>query len=568
MGDFHRFYDRRELTTVREKGRQVQEIEQRLMTLRDDPLYAQETPMKREQREQAERRRVLREFMYAPIPSQLQLGVPAEEAPDQAQAYSKWKAKKKRKSYSKAAGKGKQLEEDLDIEKFAASKYMETLRSKTVKDCGNYIHNQGELFEACRQGNFSDFEKLDDVMRDALAKDFMKEKMPALIYNGSQLLTPEQVVSKINSELGHEGLAHPLMRLGISLGMKGGFTDPLTPEYCRKLDEAFNTQIMRNTLTSLPTPQEVISLDVPNESMLRDLESRKYICKSLLLAHLGTFTEKVKSTKKVAGYEKKWEGNVADAFAHCSRVLYTLPSELTASPEAATRFREAYVGKDKGRSDPAIGFRERKAATHRAVASKKDKAAREQKFKVGWYFDQDGINVAVGGLGKKGIGGRQLQNDGSCGHLYRYYTEGNAERGGVMMLGFESDAYKKKNQLGHTHGLGNGEKASSFGGQRVDEIGDKYGGRVVDVSHVDAEAMADVMDKITELFNFGEYSMANMFSHIILRADHDYRQKLDRIVELLTGKIMDDTKLQELLSLLYQDPEQETIVFNRLRGIA
>jgi hypothetical protein len=42
--------------------------------------------------------------------------------------------------------------------------------------------------------------------------------------------------------------------------------------------------------------------------------------------------------------------------------------------------------------------------------------------------------------------------------------------------------YASQKKLGHTHGFGNGEHASSFGGQRVDEIGDKYGGRVCDLS--------------------------------------------------------------------------------------
>jgi hypothetical protein len=59
--------------------------------------------------------------------------------------------------------------------------------------------------------------------------------------------------------------------------------------------------------------------------------------------------------------------------------------------------------------------------------------------------------------------------------------EATTEEYGGFLIGFESDAYKKTNQLGHKHGFGNGEFASSFGGQRVDEIGDKYGGRVCDL---------------------------------------------------------------------------------------
>ena len=52
-----------------------------------------------------------------------------------------------------------------------------------------------------------------------------------------------------------------------------------------------------------------------------------------------------------------------------------------------------------------------------------------------------------------------------------------------MLMGMESDAHGVMNQMGHTHDIhATPEKASSFGGQRTDEVGNKYGGRQCDLS--------------------------------------------------------------------------------------
>ena len=110
-----------------------------------------------------------------------------------------------------------------------------------------------------------------------------------------------------------------------------------------------------------------------------------------------------------------------------------------------------------------------------------------------------------------------------------------------MMLGFESDAYKKKNQLGHTHGFGNGEYCSSFGGQRVDEIGNKYGGRTVDATGMDLN-FADILFNIID----------GMFIHI---NEDGQMEKITELADLLSGqRLEDNTELQvKLIKLLFPD---------------
>jgi hypothetical protein len=350
--------------------------------------------------------------------------------------------------------------------------------------------------------------------------------------------------------------------------MRGQATfEGLKAEDCKKLDDLLNQRIMRNTLIneiSVEEGQKLIDDGVMTSEQLtqakeRDLTSRTYIMKSLLLAQLGKF-------RKVSGKDKKeenWDVSIASAFSHCSRVMYTLPSEHTKqtsstyTPDMLTDFRKKYVGDGQGIT-PGTGFEVRTSATHRASAATKKGKAKEQKIRLGWYWDQSGINVAVGGLGKKGIAGRPLLNDGSCGHLYRYYRQGDKGEHGIMMLGFESDAYKKKNQLGHTHGLGNGEYCSSFGGQRVDEIGNKYGGRTVDASGIDLDLVNEMFDKIDDI-------MQNK-DHL---PEDEQIERMTELADLLSGKRIEDNpeKQVRLFELLLKKPRDVMQAASSITGM-
>ncbi|MCR5521918.1 MAG: hypothetical protein K6F44_08465 [Lachnospiraceae bacterium] len=501
-----------------------------------------------------DKRMMLRLYMRQTVPSVVVTKPKAAQVPASAERYTEKEAKKLRKEYKKAAAKGKVKE--IDLAKFANSDYMKTVLDEKVENCDLNVTTQRELYRKCKEGQFNDFEKLDPILRDTLAIEYTKEKMSTFMGLGMSL---EKIVDELDQAGGHEMLAHPLLRLGISLGIRGqaDYGNLLDPEKCKELDDLLNARIMRNTLISEVGEEESENLssegmtyDEKRVSAGRDAYARAFIMKSLLLAQLGSF-KKISGdgSKKSPKVESDWDRNVATAFAHCSRVMYTLPSEKSTTREKAQAFRVDYMDENKGFHEQ-IGFVKRGAATHRASAASGSTKAKEQKWKLGWYFDQSGINVAVGGLGKRGIGGRILKNDGSCGHLYRYYREGSSSEQGVMMLGFESDAFKKKNQLGHTHGLGNGEYCSSFGGQRVDEIGNKYGGRTVDASKVN-------MDLVSLMFQ--------AVDRIVLNAEdvdaREQQRRMTKIADLLSGKRIagDETAQRELLTELFGRCDEEML---------
>ncbi|MBQ6091537.1 MAG: hypothetical protein IJL07_09775 [Lachnospiraceae bacterium] len=475
-----------------------------------------------------------------------------QQVPVSAEKYSVKEAKKLRKKYKENLEKGKTTQ--INLAKFANSDYMKSVLDEKVKDCDLHVQTQRDLYTKCREGQFNDFEKLDPILRDTLAIEYTKQKMSTLLGRTEDL---SKIVDELDQAGGHEMLAHPLLRLGISLGIRGqaDYGTDLTPEKCKELDDLLNARIMRNTLINQVGEKEEqalrqsgVVLEEKDKAVGRDVFGRVFILKSLLLAQLGSFKKISGDGKKVPKTEEDWSGSVATAFAHCSRVMYTLPSERNTPKDKIKEFRDWYMGGVEKGFEKDTGFVKRGAATHRASAASGSSKAKEQKWKLGWYMDQSGINVAVGGLGKKGIGGRTLLNDGSCGHLYRYYREGNSREQGVMMLGFESDAFKKKNQLGHTHGLGNGEYCSSFGGQRVDEIGNKYGGRTVDASKID-------MDLVTEMFT----EINRIFLNDDQVSEAEQLRRTTRIADILSGKrIATDPEAQKELIRELFGAEDET----------
>lgn len=357
---------------------------------------------------------------------------------------------------------------------------------------------QEELLRRAKKGDYSRLEQLEPALRNILAANFMKENRA--IFTGNAEQDAFMLETKFPG-----GLMQPLLRLGISLGMRQCLGDgQQTSQYYKDLDAWMNTKIMQNTLAPFQHADQVgEGKAFSQEDVARNAQSQLFIAKTMFMCHMGNFT--LKDTKQ--NTQGGWQGPVANAFAHCSRVGIVLPGMEHASytKEGERKIVNSYTGENGGLN---AGFFVRGGATHTLFRKSKDKGLVKTGFKELKFFSpfhQRGMNVAVGGLGNSGITGsdgteRILKNDGSCGHIYMHLEEGDKTNYTSMLVGFESDSYKKTNQLGHTHGFGNGEFASSFGGQRLDEIGDKYGGRNLDLTGISAELFQKVMQKFETNF--------------------------------------------------------------------
>ena len=370
--------------------------------------------------------------------------------------------------------------------------------------------------------DYSHFEKMSRLTRNAMASQFILDN-PEL-FSGDVTSALGYISGKQN-ETGDNWQQHPLLRLGVSLQMR----NPEKAELAKELDMKLNTLVMVDTLEPVTGEAkatiESLYGDKAADVLSENLAKQKVMAKTLLMAQLGGLT--VETGDKQA----LWKGDVANAFAHCSRVCVSMPGGKDKQSELYASLLGSKLGDNSG------VMKTRTAATHSVNRSEIATGTRlkENKHKISCFSDQYGMNVAIGGLGKNGISGanaskRALLGDGSCGHMYMHIEPGDEAHYGGMLIGFESDSAGVTNQMGHTHDiLATGEKASSFGGQRDDEIGNKYGGRDIDLRSFDAAELVEIFDAFDK--KIGDYS------------DPSIRP----IMEQLCGEPMDAERMTQLL---------------------
>lgn len=385
------------------------------------------------------------------------------------------------------------------------------------------------------ENDYSNFENLDGVMRNVVASSalskFMKE------YNVTKHSDPKELCKKIQERedrgMGVSGLLNPGLRLGLSLAQKTDGIDDDMKDFFRRMDEAMSTAVMVATVTNTPLQMNVEryfrerGVDDPNGKAEEAIRANKaqqiQIAKRLLLMQLSNF-------KKIDddGREEKWDRSMAVALSHCSRVVVTLPSQggvWNTEENHAAMWRSILTingenwAQDNRRGGSTHSVKRRKVNDHSGIT-------KEKKVIVN-LVGQRGMNCAIGGLGYEGISKKILANDGSCGHFYSMYKEADSEYCGALLMGLESDANGVMNQMGHTHDMhATPEKASSLGGQRLDEVGKKYGGRQCDLTHFSAYQISEKMKQL-------ERYMERMQSQGLAVYD-EYKS----VMSMLAGKTM------------------------------
>ncbi len=435
---------------------------------------------------------------------------------------------------------------------FVPAEKLETTYMKHVLEspvqAGEETTTQEDLMSKVIAGDCSHMQQLDPVLRNRAATVYMQNIGAEL--NG----TPEEVLERFKQKQDPiSAMMNPLLRMGISCVMNDPTTPPLIKDKYRKLDDLFSTEIMVATITKQRNVHDPGDSQISLEDWVRNTESQKFMFKTMLACQLGQL-KRTDSKAKVKGVP--WEGSIANAFAHCSRVMITLPAERFGhySSQNQADMYDSFHRK--------AGFVKRAGATH-TMSRRKKFGGSASEFKMFSPRSQYGMNVAVGGLGNFGIPGgeegterRVLKNDGSCGHIFMHFEEGTRINHSGMLIGFESDAFRKENQTGHTHDAkATGEFVSSFGGQRCDEIGDKYGGRTVDLSGCSTVMFSTIMKMADSAFD-GLRTITNQAQR------QEFTQKFEEITRKVCGKQMTDAEMIDLIGELQRFPGQ-TIVINR-----
>ena len=338
-------------------------------------------------------------------------------------------------------------------------------------------------------GDYSNFENLDLVMRNMVAGKALEKfhrDFPDVTENSS----PEAICEQIKQTgKGVSALLNPALRLGLSLAQKTKGIPEGMKNFYRELDEAMSTAVMVSTLTHQADETTVKKYFTDKGSGDSDGDADKaivankaqqiQIAKRLLLMQLSDF-RMITTDKNKNATATPWNKSMAVALSHCSRVVLTLPKQDAGNSnvlrqqnmwKAIYTVNGSNTAEDNSRASSTHSIERRKAFEVGTTGSKEKKV---------WFnlIGQRGMNCAIGGLGNGGVSGKTIANDGSCGHFYSMYKEADATHYGTMLMGLESDANGVTNQMGHTHDWhATPEKASSLGGQRTDEVGDKYGGR-------------------------------------------------------------------------------------------
>lgn len=346
-------------------------------------------------------------------------------------------------------------------------------------------------------GDYSNFENLDLLMRNVVAgREWNRFRET---YHVDENSDPQEICQQIKEQgAGVSALLNPALRLALSLVQKSeGYTDAMK-RFCHDLDEAMSTEVMVETLTHQAQRDTVREYfvgrgaadpDVQTDAAIAANKAQQIqIAKRLLLMQLSDF-RKITTTAGGGVNSTPWDSSMAVALSHCSRVALTLPkTDAAGSNEQEQQAMWRSILTINGEN--AAQDNSRASSTHsierRSVRDAGDVRSKEKK-KLFNLIGQRGMNCAIGGLGNAGVSAKTICNDGSCGHFYSMHKEADADHYGAMLMGIESDAAGVMNQMGHTHDIhATAEKASSLGGQRTDEIGNKYGGRQCDLTHMSA----------------------------------------------------------------------------------
>ena len=440
-----------------------------------------------------------------------------------------------------------------------------------------------EAYQMAREQDFSKFEQVPPLVRNFLASVYMVQLMqreasshaiPKADPASKNQPLPDFSPGALGYELSGntEGISvdlqrflednkhNPLTRLGFSL-----YSHPDTAKVksraereneqrkCERfqyLNERMTEMIMEDTLRPMSVDQIkntriMAGSEAAGDEMVQaNIEKQVQVAKLMFLAHVGrTFITTSTTNEKgevVSSKEENLTQSVASMVSHCSRTGFVLPPGTSVETE---QMMDAVLGSNTGQ---AAGIYGRLAATHSTENGTSVKQYKELKGVC--LRKQYGMDLAIGGLGMPGVRGaaykkQMIKNDGTCGHMYLHINKGDEGKISSLLVGFESDAPHKTNQMGHTHtSKAAQESMSSFLGQRDDEMGDKYGGRTVDCTMYDPEKLKELID------TFADRYRSMMFQAIKGEKSNTMKESMAQANAMLSGKVMSPKTMEIFLN--------------------
>lgn len=328
-----------------------------------------------------------------------------------------------------------------------------------------------------------------------------------------------------------------------------------TKPYLGDIGKNFSKMLLEQTL-QVPTrenEQRVIDELGENqgiEVLRKNLEKQKIMAKTLFMAQIGKYDLKQKNSDNVSGYE----GLLSETIVHGGRTNIILP----------------YGGNQEGVMNSIYGenpeqtaeLNSRSAATHYAKSQKmnddgsvKRKAKEESPFSLNVFKvmpKQFGMNIAVGGIGKKGPDQKTVLPNGTAGHMYIRKALGGEHTCGSILVGFESADPGATSFTGHKHDFRAVSAQQSAFLADKNLVGKKTDGRTIDLSGLSSDKFVKIMNEFDRVYS-------------TLQAENNTKQ-LEKLNSLLTGKRLDEkTLMQNLTELSFnKDILEDTILPARL----
>ena len=329
-----------------------------------------------------------------------------------------------------------------------------------------------------------------------------------------------------------------------------------------------------------------------------NMAKQRHLAKTMLLLQLGRFDRidsRMDGNREIEE-TNPYDSTVSEALAHGGRVGISLPSGTKAQQQ---ELRKAW----EGDITPLLYTRMATHDLHRRKLNEEGSKFREVRLRgrfknaVKYIFtfgrlkgtkptsliNNHGLDLALGGLGRQFNGNKVIDDQGSFGHLYQKYVSGDENTCGGMLVGIENSApggthfiqkqvggYAGTSCIGEVHStkaISHGQSAF-FSTKKL--TGDRYGGRVVDLSHVSADNLTAILNafdrKYKELQTEATKTISNSLSQQAREEAQkkraDATAKLEKMNELLSGKIMSAQRLSDLLHYLGISRGRRTMVAN------
>lgn len=384
-----------------------------------------------------------------------------------------------------------------------------------------------EGFERVQRGDYSQFEKMPIFLRNYFGalevENFYKR------FSSNVSLDNKDVCAYLR-----ENAMKPDFRAGISAAKNS--SSPKDAAFASAADSYMSRYLMTKTMLP-PTEQEVKALEetVGAEEAERErtqnYQRQLIMAKTLFLAQVGKY-----EVGNKYGIRGQLTDPVYETLVHGSRTNFILGND-----EETKLVFDAYLGKDMGKE---AGVTKRMAATHTVTPRTFDQnqkitsETKESKTYLRAFSNQYGMNVAVGGLGTKGVNGKVISGDGTAGHVYMRLEKGDEKHCGSILFGIEGAEPGKDTLVGHRHNLlGKGAKQTPFLSDKG-VIGEKVGGRQVDLSGIHSVALARLLSEFST-----HYSKLQQAPNT-----PQNREKLERVNNMLMGKPMEREQFTDLFS--------------------